>query len=65
MFDIIYIMTNGGPGRASETLAVMAFRQSFEYFFMHQGAIVALSMLVIITIMVKILNRFIAGRKGA
>lgn len=65
MFDIIYIMTNGGPGRATETLAVMAFRQSFEYFFMHQGAIVALSMLVIITIMVKMLNRFISGRKGA
>lgn len=60
-FDTIYIMTNGGPGRVTETLAVMAFRSSFEYFFMHQGAIVALSMLVIIIIMTKLLSRFMVG----
>ncbi|MEP9386298.1 sugar ABC transporter permease [Mesorhizobium sp. KR9-304] len=64
MFDIIYIMTNGGPGRVTETLAVMAFRSSFEYFFMHQGAIIALSMLVLITIMTKLLSRFMNVQKG-
>lgn len=63
-FDTIYIMTNGGPGRVTETLAVMAFRSSFEYFFMHQGAIVALSMLILITIMTKLLSRFMTGRDG-
>ena len=65
MFDIIYIMTNGGPGRVTETLSVMAFRMSFEYFFMHQGAIVALSILVIITIMTKLLAMFITGKREA
>ncbi|MFT3987917.1 carbohydrate ABC transporter permease [Aestuariivirga sp.] len=65
MFDTIYIMTNGGPGRVTEILPVMAFRSSFEYFFMHQGAIIALSMLVIITAMTKLLNRFMTGGKGA
>ena len=62
-FDTIYIMTNGGPGRVTETLAVMAFRSSFEYFFMHQGAIVALSMLIIIIIMTKLLSRFMVGKE--
>ncbi len=63
-FDTIYLMTNGGPGRVTETLSVMAFRSSFEYFFMHQGAIVALSMLIIITVMTKLLSRFMTDRHG-
>jgi len=61
-FDTIYLMTNGGPGRATETLAVMAFRSSFEYFFMHQGAVIAISMLIIIIILTKLLSRFMTGR---
>lgn len=65
MFDTIYIMTNGGPGRVSETLAVMAFRSSFEYFFMHQGAIIALSMLVVVILMTKVLNRFMTRERRA
>jgi multiple sugar transport system permease protein len=31
-FDIIYAMTGGGPGYASETINIMAFKYSFEYF---------------------------------
>jgi multiple sugar transport system permease protein len=31
-FDIIYAMTGGGPGYASETINIMAFKFSFEYF---------------------------------
>lgn len=62
MFDIIYIMTNGGPGRVSEILPMMAFRASFVYFFMHQGAIIALSMLVLIIIMTKVLSRFMTSK---
>ncbi len=31
-FDIIYVITGGGPGTASETLNVYAFRAGFEFF---------------------------------
>jgi multiple sugar transport system permease protein len=31
-FDIIYAMTGGGPGYASETINIMAYKYSFEYF---------------------------------
>lgn len=31
-FDIIYTMTGGGPGYASETLNIYAYQQSFGYF---------------------------------
>lgn len=39
-FDIIYAMTGGGPGYASETLNVMAFKYSFEYFRMGQSSVI-------------------------
>ncbi len=37
-YDIIYAMTGGGPGYASETLNIMAFKYSFEYFRMGQSS---------------------------
>lgn len=38
-YDIIYAMTGGGPGYASENLNVLAFKYSFEYFRMGQSAV--------------------------
>jgi hypothetical protein len=35
-FDIIYAMSGGGPRYSSETLNIMAFKYSFEYFRMGQ-----------------------------
>lgn len=31
-FDIIYVMTMGGPGYSSETLNIYTYQQSFQYF---------------------------------
>jgi len=39
-FDIIYAMTGGGPGYASETLNIMGFKYSFEYFRMGESAVI-------------------------
>ncbi len=39
-FDIIYAMTGGGPGYASETLNVMGFKYSFEYFRLGQSSVI-------------------------
>jgi len=50
-FDIIYVMTRGGPYRSSETLAVTMFRESFTMFRMGYGAAISvfLSAIVIAT----------------
>jgi multiple sugar transport system permease protein len=49
-FDLIYVMTQGGPYRSSETLAVTMYRESFTMFHMGYGAAVAivLSLIVIL-----------------
>jgi multiple sugar transport system permease protein len=42
VFDIIWVMTQGGPYRSSETLAVTMYRESFVSFNMGYGAAVAM-----------------------
>lgn len=37
-FDIIYVITEGGPGTASETLNVFAFKTGFQFFRMGYAA---------------------------
>ena len=48
-YDIIAAMTRGGPGYASETLNILAFKLSFEYLSMGQasGALVFLFLIVL------------------
>jgi multiple sugar transport system permease protein len=47
-FDIIYAMTGGGPGYASETLNIMAFKYSFEYFRMGQSSVILVFLFVVV-----------------
>ena len=49
VFDLIWVMTQGGPYRSSETLAVTMYRESFVSFHLGYGAAIAniLSFIVI------------------
>ncbi len=47
-FDIIYAMTGGGPGYASETLNVLGYKYSFEYFRMGQSSVVLVVLFVVV-----------------
>ena len=49
VFDLIWVMTQGGPYRSSETLAVTMYRESFVSFHLGYGAAIAtiLSLIVI------------------
>ena len=53
-FDIIYLTTQGGPGNASTTLNILAYRRGFEFFdFGYASAImVTLSTIVFGTVLV-------------
>jgi len=47
-YDIIYAMTTGGPGYASETLNILAYKLSFEYFQMGQASCVLVFLFLIV-----------------
>lgn len=47
-YDIIYSMTGGGPGYASENLNVLAFKYSFEYFRMGQSAVMLVFLFIVV-----------------
>ena len=47
-FDIIFAMTGGGPGYASETLNIMAFKYSFEYFRMGQSSVILVFLFLVV-----------------
>lgn len=46
-FDIIYVMTKGGPGRATDTLIVQAYQETFIYYRLEYGLVVGLVMLIV------------------
>lgn len=49
-FDIIWIMTQGGPYRSSETLAVTMYRETFVLFRTGYGAAIAVALSLIVIV---------------
>lgn len=47
-FDLIYIITQGGPGDASTTLNIYAFRRGFEFFDMGYASALMIALSVVI-----------------
>jgi multiple sugar transport system permease protein len=47
-FDIIYVMTRGGPYHSSETLAVTMFRETFTLFKMGYGSAIAVFLSIVV-----------------
>ena len=46
-FDIIYVVTHGGPARATETMTIRAYLESFSYHRLEYGAAIGLIALII------------------
>ncbi len=47
-FDIIFAMTGGGPGYASETLNILGYKYSFEYFRMGQSSVMLIVLFLLV-----------------
>lgn len=60
-FDLIYVMTGGGPGTSTELMATYMYKQSFKNFNMGYGSTVACGMFILVTLMalftMKLINR--------
>ncbi len=47
-FDIIFVMTQGGPANASETINILLFNQAFSYFNMGYAASMAVALFAVV-----------------
>ena len=62
LFDLIFVMTNGGPGTSSQVIAFTMFQQAFQAGQWGYGSAVAVIMLILLTpIMIFNVRRFRAG----
>lgn len=67
-FDLIYVMTQGGPDIASENLNIYIFQKGFSYFRMGEAstlAVVLFTLVLIFNIVLAMLRNYGAGDRGA
>lgn len=61
-FDLIYVMTGGGPGTSTELMATYMYKQSFKTFNMGYGSAVAGGMFILISFISLITMTLLKGR---
>ena len=61
-FDLVYVMTGGGPSNATELMATYMYKQSFVTFNMGYGSTIAAGMFILITLFASIVRRLMNGR---
>jgi len=62
-FSIIWILTQGGPGNATQVLATLTYKISIPGLELGKGVAVSVLMLPILIGLIILLNRFIAQRE--
>ena len=65
LFDLVYVMTKGGPGTATETLTVYIYVQGFDKFEMGYASALAILMLVVVNIVAQFFIRTIYVEEAA
>jgi multiple sugar transport system permease protein len=59
VFDTLFVMTGGGPGRSSETLVMYAYKMGFTEWEIGKSAAAALVALVLVTVIAKAILRLV------
>ncbi len=65
IFDIIWVMTRGGPGTVTEAISVYAYRNTFRYWNLGYGSAMVMVIYVIMEIAVEILYNALTRRASA
>ncbi|MDR0886760.1 MAG: sugar ABC transporter permease [Clostridiales Family XIII bacterium] len=61
-FDLIYVMTGGGPGTSTELMSTYMYKMSFAKFNMGYGSTIASGMFLVITIISLLTMRLLNGK---
>jgi multiple sugar transport system permease protein len=64
LFDIIYLVTGGGPGNVTETISFYTYLQGFKFFSLGYTAAMAFIQLIIITLIAQFFLRFQNRQRG-
>jgi len=59
MFDKVFVLTQGGPGRATEVLALYTYREGFIFFHMGYAAALAYLLVIILIVLVTLYSRIL------
>jgi len=65
VFDLIFVMTGGGPVNATEVLATFAYKLSFRFYYFGQGAAVANILFVVLFCVALVYLRLIRTEEAA
>lgn len=64
-FDLVYVMTGGGPGTSTELMATYMYKNSFVTFNMGYGSAIAAGMFILITVFASVVMRLLNGKGDA
>lgn len=62
-FDLVYVMTGGGPGNSTELMATYMYKLSFAQFNMGYGSAVAGGMFILISLISLVMMRILNGKE--
>src|SRR5918996_688464 len=62
LFDIVFLITEGGPGTSTETIAVYVYRLAFQYFRTSQSSALAYILLFIVIVLTNLYLYFVNRR---
>ena len=62
LFDVVFLITEGGPGTSTETIAVYVYRQAFQYFKTSQSSALAYILLFIVIVLTNLYLYFVNRR---
>jgi len=63
LFDIIYLVTGGGPGNITETVSFYTYLQGFKFFSLGYTAALAFVQLIVIIIIAQIFLKFLRRQR--
>ena len=64
VFDSIFILTQGGPGFATETASLFIYRTAFRFYDFGYAAVLSFVVLAVTTLMARTLLRFLGGSRA-
>lgn len=65
MFDEIWVLTRGGPNRATESISIMLFKSAFENFNVSEAGAISVVLLILTAGLSLLLIRFVYGKEQA